>query len=93
MYPPIKSFPKMCYGKGVGANLGLVARYGWKNGQSWKYNGASLKKFDTGIALIQNTLVFLHLKLYMILQNTLNYLHDFRKLIQNCSRTEIYLCP
>ena len=39
------------------------------------------------------TLVFLHLKLYMILQNTLNYLHDFRKLIQNCSRTEIYLWP
>ena len=37
--------------------------------------------------------VFLHLKLYMILQNTLNYLHDFRKLIKNCSRTEIYLWP
>ena len=38
-------------------------------------------------------LVFLHLKLDMILQNTLNYLHDFRKLIQNCSRTEIYRWP
>ena len=29
----------------------------------------------------------------MIFQNTLNNLHDFRKLIQNCSRTEIYQWP
>ena len=40
-----------------------------------------------------SNLVLLHLKLYMILQNTLNYLHDFRKLKQNCSRTEIYQWP
>ena len=33
------------------------------------------------------------LKFSMILQNTVNYLHGFRKLIQNCSRTEIYLWP
>ena len=49
----------------------------------------SILRFSTS----KVTLVFLHLKLYMILQNTLNYLHDFRKLIQNCSRTEIYLRP
>ena len=40
---------------------------------------------------ILETLVLWHLKLYMSLQNTLNFLHDFRKLVQNCSRSNYYL--